>query len=264
MLLDIFTSLTTPCSPYIRALGYLDEALAMRRRYRRNKTAWQPHLENTRRFVLSTAEKCRDRGKVIILGSGLLLDVPLVEFSGMFREVVLMDVVCLPGVGKRIRRYNNVRFVEHDVTNVAERLCWNSQAGIQELPGFTPASSAWGEDAGLVVSLNVLSQLWVVPRAFACRELPELDSARVDEWCGRIVEAHYAALRSLSCPVCLVADHEFVKRNRGGGIISRASTVYDLALPEPDESWTWNIAPLGRQSPYGSKELIVGAWHLRL
>jgi hypothetical protein len=120
-----------------------------------------------------------------------------------------------------------------------------------------------GQDCGLVVSLNILSQLWVVPRAYASQRLRGQNEYQVDEWCGRVVAAHYSFLRSLTCDVCLVADHEFVKRDSSGRVISRGSTVYGLELPAPESSWTWNIVPPSKASGSVSKELIVGAWHLR-
>lgn len=261
MLLDLFTHLTTSCSPYVRRLGYLGETVAMRGRYRRNRTAWQPHLDNTCAFVLAVAEKVRNKSKVVILGSGLLLDVPLGELSMMFREVVLMDTVCLPEVCRQIKGYANVSFIERDVTNIAERLFTNRQQGIPELPKVLSAEI--DNDADLVISLNILSQLWVVPRTYATSQRPALPHDQVEDWCGRIVESHYATLRSLTCDVCLVADHEFVKRDHDGTIISRASTLYGLVLPEPDASWTWNIAPSGKDDRSSSKELNVGAWHMR-
>jgi hypothetical protein len=85
----------------------------------------------------------------------------------------------------------------------------------------------------------------------------------VDEWCARIVETHYRWLRSLSCDVCLIADHESVKRDGSGAVISRSSTVYGLDLPRPDEEWTWDIAPISRTNLHTAKELTVGAWHFR-
>lgn len=234
----------------------------MRGRYRRNRTAWQPHLDNTQRFVLAVAEKSRDRNKVIVFGSGLLLDVPLAELSAMFREVVLMDIVCLPEIRRQIKGYKNVSFVEHDVTDIAEGLYANRQQGIPELPKVLPASVGPDIDADLVISLNILSQLWVIPRTYASTQRPAIPHDQVEDWCRQIVEFHYTSLRFLSCDVCLVADHEFVKRDHAGSIISRASTLYDLALPEPDESWTWNIVPAGKDGRSSSKELIVGAWHM--
>lgn len=262
MLFDLFTSLTTRCLPFIRHLGYIDEAIAMRNRYKRRREAWQPHLEKTRRFVLSSAKRCADRNKVIVLGPGLLLDVPLAELASLFREVVLMDVVCLPQIRKRIKAYKNVTFIEHDATNIAEPLFKNKQNGIHDLPEARPASENYN-NADLVVSLNILSQLWVVPRSYVIKPRPWVSEEQLDDWCTSIVEAHYASLLSLACPVCLVADYEFVKRDKDGKIFSRGSTVYDLSLADPDASWTWNIVPLGEESSFHAKELNVGAWHLQ-
>lgn len=263
MLLDLFTSLATSCSPHLRALGYLNEARDMRRRVRRNHAAWRPHLNNTRRFVLSAAERCRNRDKVVVLGSGLLLDVPLAELAGSFREVVLKDVVSFPESRKQLKRFPNVRFYEHDVTGLAERMRCHLRAGCKHLPEIVPDRPGRDDDAGLVVSLNILSQLWVVPRAFIGQTFRHLEPEQVDDWCARIVEDHYLRLRSLPCNICLVADFESVRRDRAGTIVTRTSTIYGMALPKPDETWTWSIAPLGKENPHISKELIVGAWHLQ-
>ena len=258
MLSDLIASLTAAVSSAHRALGYLDEALDMRRRSRINRAAWQPHLDSTRAFVLAAAEKCPDRGCVVVLGSGLLLDLPLAELSAMFERVVLSDVVCLPETRRRIRAFRNVAYRELDVTGLAEQLAVMRRQGRQQLP--EPAPPSMHEEEDLVVSLNILSQLWVVPRAFAGQRSPLLDPGQVDEWCGRIVESHYAWLRSLPCPVCLIADHEAVKRDRSGVVISRSSTVFGLGLPPTGRTWTWNIAPITQANPHASKELTVGAW----
>jgi hypothetical protein len=244
-------------------MDYLHEVIAMRGRYLRNRTAWEPHLEKTGRFVLSSAEECRNRNKAVILGSGLLLDVPLRELSSMFREVVLMDIVFLPDVSRSIRQYRNVKLIQHDVTNMAETLYDNIHRGIPELPLAAPAVPEIDSSTGLVVSLNILSQLWVRPRAYALKKLRNLDEERVDDWCRQIVESHYLSLTSLSCPVCLVADHEFIQRDRQGTIVSRGSTIAGLTLPPPEASWSWNIMPMGENRQFLSKELTVGAWRIR-
>lgn len=197
------------------------------------------------------------------MGSGLLLDVPLAELASLFREVVLMDVVCLPDVRKQVKTFANVTFIEKDITDVAEKLYKNKLSGIHELPeAKIPAARPYG-NCDLVVSLNILSQLWVVPRAYAVNPRPEVGPEQLDEWCGHIVASHHAFLQSLSCPVCLISDYEFVKCDREGEIISRGSTVYGLPLAKPDLSWTWDIGPLGEESTYYSKQLHVGAWLLK-
>jgi len=263
MLYELYTYLTTPCPPYVRHMDYLYEAIAMRSRYECNRTAWQPHLEQTRRAILSAVEGCRNRNKVVILGSGPLLDVPLDELAAMFSEVVLLDIVFLPDVYKRVKRFNNVKLVQHDVTNMAQKLYENIRSGQTELPIASPVISDIDENTGLVVSLNILSQLWVMPRAYALKKMRGLEEEVVDDWCEQITRSHYAFLQSLTCPVCLIGDHEFVKRDREGRIVSQGSTVAGLALPEPETSWTWNIVPLGEKDRFLSKDLKVGVWQMR-
>jgi len=260
MLFELFTYLTTRCPQYVRHMDYLYEAIAMRGRYKRNRAAWQLHLENSRRFILSSAEKCSSRQKVVVLGAGLLLDVPLEELSSLFREVVLVDIVFLSEVRKSVRRFSNVTLVQHDVTNMAAKLYSDILRNIRDLPESMPNVAAIDKDTDLVISLNILSQLWVMPRAYALKKLPRIDDEVMDDWCKQIVEAHYTYLRTLPCAVCLVADHEYVKRDKEGNVISQGSTIFDLVLPKPEVSWTWDIAPRNEESQYASKELIVGAW----
>jgi len=263
MFSNLFPFLTTTHPQYVRHMDYLDETKAMKKRSERNRAAWQPHLEETRRFVLSAAEQCGSRKKVVVLGAGLLLDVPLQELSAMFEEVFLLDIVILPEVRRQVKTFENVKLIQHDVTNMAERLYKNVLQGIDGLPAAAPSVPVINENTSLVVSLNILSQLWVIPRAYVQSKIRGLGEEELNDWCRQIVESHYRSLASLSCPVCLVADHEFVKRDREGNVVSRGSTVYSLALPKPDTSWIWNIAPIGDDQQFLSKELGVGAWRLR-
>lgn len=262
MLSELFSSLITSCPAYVRNMEYLAETMAMQRRSRRYRCAWQPHLDRSRAFILSAAEQCRQRDTVVVLGAGLLLDVPVAELSGLFREVILVDIVFLPQVRRQLRPYSNVKLLQHDVTGLAERLYDGVHRGMPDLPRSLPLMPETVKNAGLVVSLNLLSQLWVIPRAYALRRLPGIDSERIDDWCGQIVHAHYDFLNALAGAVCLIADREFVKRDQDGNIISRGSTIAGFNLPEPDISWTWNIAPRDEGSNL-SRELFVGAWHLR-
>jgi hypothetical protein len=263
MFSDLVTSLTTRCPQYVRRMGYLSQMLALRGRHRRRRAGWQPHLYNTKKFILAAAGTCRKQDTVVVLGSGLLLDVPIEALADMFHEVVLVDVVHLPEVRKRIRRHKNVRTIRRDITSVAERLYWNVQQGQNELPASEPGIPGADTDIGLVISLNVLSQLTIQLQDYVRKKLPEHAEETITDWCDQIYESHYQALRALPIDVCLIADHEYVYRNREGNVIERGSTVGKVTLPEPDASWWWEIAPLGSASRYASKTLHVGAWHFR-
>lgn len=263
MLSELAAYFTTSCPQYVRHMDYLYEIIAMRERSRRNRAAWQPHLAHTRSFVLAAAEMCVNRDTAVVMGAGLLLDVPVAELSRMFREVRLLDIVILPEVRKQAKRHPNVTLIQHDVTNAARKLYEDLHRGIVELPASKPVIPEIDERTSLVVSLNILSQLWVMPRAYALKKTRDIDEEQLDDWCGGIVDSHLAYLRSLSCRVCLIADHEFIKRDNEGNMVNRGTTIYERTLPRPDASWTWNIVPIGEEHKKLSKELIVGAWHLK-
>lgn len=263
MLHEALTWLTTPCPRHVRDMRYLFEIIAMRGRHRRNRAAWRPHLDASRAFVLAAADRCPRRDAVAVYGAGLLLDVPLAELASRFRHVYLVDIVFLREARRKARRHANVTLVEHDATNVAEALHRSARQGGARLPEPAPAPPECVRRADLVVSLNILSQLWVMPRAFALRHLDACDEAQVDAWCRRLVAAHHALLSSLEGRVCLVADHAFETRDGAGAVIESGSTVYDLDLPAPDTTWTWRLVPPGEGARRMSTELAVGAWHLR-
>ncbi len=263
MLAELLIYLTTPCPAHVRRLRYLYEIIAMRGRYHRHREAWRSHLENTRAFVLDAAERCERRDAVAVIGAGLLLDVPLAELSARFRQVYLLDIVWLREARRQARRHGNVTLVEHDATGVAEALDRHVRQRRGDLPEPYGALPGCARGADLVISLNLLSQLWVMPRVHAARNLDDLDDAQLDAWCGRIVAAHLASLRSLESRVCLVTDHAYVKRDEAGAVVDTGSTVHGLALPAPDADWIWQLAPAGESDRRVSTSLNVGAWHLR-
>jgi hypothetical protein len=193
----------------------------------------------------------------------LLLDVPLAELADLFREVVLADIVHLPHARAEARRFGNVRLVSCDISTVAERLFGNSASGRRELPEATPADYRLADDTDLVVSLNILSQLTVLPRRYALAHMPGLREEEVQAWCRRIIASHHADFMALACDGCLIADYASIKRSRRGEVLDEGSTIHGFALPAPADGWTWRIAPLGEQSRRYATELSVGVWHRR-
>ncbi|WP_156906746.1 hypothetical protein [Desulforegula conservatrix] len=267
MLKELLTYFTTPCPKHIRHMGYLYEAIAMRERYRRNKASWHHHLEKSKKFILSASGKIKNRQKIIIIGSGLLLDVPLKKLSLLFREVILADIIHLPETRRVAKKYNNVSLLEYDTTNTAEALFLNIKNGIMDFPASKPTlpDAFIDNDAEsiLVVSLNILSQLSVIPHLYTIKNMPDADESKIENWCRGIIESHISWLFSLPCNVCMISDHEFIRKNKNGDISEKGSTIHGVVLPEYEDSWIWKIAPHGEESGEESKELYVGAWSLK-
>jgi len=244
-------------------MGYLYQSIALRGRYKRRKNSWQPHLDSTKAYISEVIRSCRKRGKVIVLGSGLLLDLPVAELSAAFDEVVLVDIVHLNEVRKQTGNYPNVRLIQADITGIAAELFKKIIRGIAELPQGCPNIPSIDEKTDLVISLNIISQLAAIPAEYLSTNMITRDEPAIDQWCDKIRHVHYEALMGLSRPVCLIADYEFIRRDKAGIIIGQGSTVGTLSLPAPDRTWTWHIEPYGEGRPDSSKELIVGAWNIQ-
>lgn len=241
-------------------MEYLYQAIALRGRYFRRKDFWHPHLEKAQEFIADASVHCGVRGRVVVLGSGLLLDVPLDRLAKLFGEVVLVDIVHLPEVRKRVRTYPNVRLVQHDVTGVAERLYENVRNGVKELPEGNAVIPDIDSTTGLVISLNLISQLAAIPYDYVSRKMPVFAEEVLDAWCDRIRRAHVQALAAIPCDVCVIADYAFVRQDAEGAVVEQGSTVGELQLPEGDERWEWTIAPPGEERGGLSKTLSVRAW----
>lgn len=263
MLQELFLYAFTKCPPHARKMGYLYEAIGLQMRHARNRSSWEPHCEKTRRFVLSCASRCAGRERAFILGSGILADVPLGELSLLFGEVVLVDVVFLPMARKKARQFRNVMMLELDVTGAAESLCLSLANGASSLPGIRPPLPSLVKESDFVVSLNILSQLPVIPERYVLKKGRGIPEEQVERWCGEIASTHVKTLAALPCSACLVTDFSSRKRDRQGNLMETGVTLRGVELPRPEETWTWDIAPLGELSKGFSMELDVGAWHIR-
>jgi hypothetical protein len=263
MISELLSFLLTPCPAYVRRMGYLSQAIALKGRYRRRRASWQFHLEKSKAFVIETSVNCPKKERVIVLGSGLLLDVPLDELSRLFGEVILVDIVHLSQVMRSVRDYPNVRLVQADITGIAEKLFEDIARGRRQLPESEPVIPESNGSASLVISLNIISQLSVIPIDYIRAKTSTDDETLMQAWCDRMRKAHIQALQKIGCDACLLSDHKFIYRDVGGAIIEHGSTVGELELPVPDRLWTWDIAPRGEIGPKISKELIVGAWHFK-
>lgn len=243
MLIEWFTYLTTACPPLARKLGYLHDSIGLRARYQRCQTTWQPHLQNTRRVLLESIPRDRELDTALILGSGLLLDIPLAELAVHFKRVLLVDVVHLPEVRRRVGRYPHVQCVTHDVTGfLAQINSLNPTQMTLDMPQrfLDDARITW------VASVNLLSQLPLCPLDYLHRHFPELDEATLEQWGVQLMHQHLAYLRRFSAPVCLLTDITQSTYNEQLEVIEYTdfSTQFALAQP-PRQTWLWDVAPLG-------------------
>lgn len=240
MILELIEYLATPCPKAFRSIGFLSSAMEVRARYRRCRQAWLPHIDKTRRTILEAANLCTARRKVVVLGAGLLHDIPLKELSASFKKVVLVDIVHPSSSRLAALRFKNVEQVSADVTEVMERLL--SVSGIPEgpLPISQPKRFIGDTELDLALSVNLLSQLSHVPGKYLTGRRSE---ATIDAFSKHLIEAHLNYLCRLPSRAALITDLAVRRVNREKNEIEEWDALYGAKLPEPDYSWEWSLAP---------------------
>lgn len=244
MLAEMLLFRLTRVEPWAEALGYREGAVRLWSRAGRCARAWKPHLERARAEVLAGAEACARRRTALILGSGVLADVPLRELARMFEKVVLADVVHLPTIRWRAKRAGHVACEVVDLSGVAAGL-----ARSVERPWPAPGTRYGLDDPNVdyVVSLNLVSQLPLAPceRVETKLGLPE---GAADSYGRAIVEAHFAHLAGFDARVLVLGDRARLFLDRTGRVFDRDDPLYGAGLPPVDAEWDWDVAPLGEQS----------------
>lgn len=222
MLAEWFKHLTTPAPRHLKDMGYVKELIAIGARHKRCRDAWADHLDLCKKVILDAARGIK-HDKVTILGSGLLLDIPIDELSEMFGEVVLADIFHMPETVKRTATMKNVRLKTIDLIE---------------------AGPKWLADSDLVVSANVLTQLPLLPmdRAQAKGEIKDGGEEKTKAFARRIIDHHLELLASLPGRVCLLSETERQIAD-GDEVLQEIDPLFGAQLPASGLKWIWNIAP---------------------
>jgi len=225
------TRLVTPreFQPYVRS------SVSLWSRAGRCRGAWGSHEENCKAFIRYTVAGMKDRRTAVVLGSGLLRDVPVEELAKTFDTVVLVDLVHLAGVRAwlKAKRFKNIRLISRDLSGFDGALAGK----VPEPLGFLRQVPY----LDLVVSANILSQIGVGAK----RRLDADRNPRRDEVLEALVRGHLDGLAALPCKVALLTDTIYKVTDRNGKVREEADLLCGVPAPEAKRSWTWPVAPYG-------------------
>ena len=234
--------MSSPVPRHLRQMGYVQELRALRARRERCRSAWDSHLSHTRAVILDAAAQCEQRRSALVVGSGLLFDIPLEALSRQFERVVLVDIVHAWSVHRAAARFHNVHLLPLDVTGVVKRCHGLAR---RRTPARLPQHKVErlaGERFDLVASVNILSQLPVVPNGYMSRRIRSLAETRTREFSRALVTNHLDWLCSFPGVACLITDLERLCYG-DCGLVSREESLWGVALPEGGRDWLWDLAP---------------------
>ncbi len=239
----------TPTPRPVRAIGYPTEIIGIRGRYRRCHTHWESHVAHCRATILKGMERCVQRRKAIVMGAGLLHDVPLAELSETFREVILVDIVHPLASRWKTRHFRNVQRLTADITNTvvaAYNVAWDAD---KPLPQSKPTLFLDDPEVDFSVSVNLLSQLPCMPMAYLKRQHAHSE-AKVEDFARALIQAHLDYLSALPGCVTLITDVERLKYTMLGQLIEQRDLFFGLKLPKWGEEWEWKLAPCPEADPH--------------
>ena len=105
-----------------------------------------------------------------------------------------------------------------------------------------PVDCLAGERFDLVASINVRSQLAVVPNEYLSRRIRSPTDAQTREFSRALVTNHLDWLCSFPGTACLVTDLERL-HDDDCGPVSREGSIWGVTLPGGGRDWLWDLAP---------------------
>ncbi len=231
---------------YLRILHKLDyfnyqQGLIVRRL--NQGQGWDQHLENCRRFILKSLDSFKPE-TVTVLGSGWLLDLPLAELAERCRRINLVDIVHPPEVIEQTANISSVKLYKQDVTGGIIEELWHKKSSLpffrklKSLDGINIPEYVPGFDPGVVISLNLLSQLDVLPVRYLQKNAAVSD-AEILRFRKEIQARHLSFLMRHNS--VLISDVEEKLTSAKGETNVQKTVVTDLPSGIHEEEWEWDF-----------------------
>lgn len=228
-------------------MGYYNYQNGLIYRHLNQEGGWDLHQQHCRDFILNAINLIRPE-KITVLGSGWLLDLPFAEMVEGVKKIRLVDIIHPPDVVLQAGKLENVVLIEDDVTGGLINEVWEKGRKFSLfknrhllndiiIPEYTPE-----EDPGMVISLNIMTQLESQPIAFL-RKRSRINEGHFDKFRAEIQKKHIDFLMKHSS--VLITDCAEVLIDRSGH--TRSVPTLFTVLPESKvrEEWMWNFDHTG-------------------
>lgn len=224
-------------------MGYYNYQQGLIYRHLEQAGGWNSHLQNCRNFILKAVSQEKPR-KITVLGSGWLLDLPLKEITEYAEDVRLIDIVHPPEVRAQAGALDHVSLSEEDITGGLIQEVW-IKAGrrsifnrLHSLDTIRVPEYHTTEDPGLVLSLNILTQLETLPLMFI-KKRSEIDEQSFFRFRWEIQKKHIDFLKKHRS--ILITDTMEIIKDRSGNITEDHSLIADLPEARHREEWEWHF-----------------------
>lgn len=227
----------------LNRMGYYNYQRGLIYHHLDEEGSWNSHLGNCRAFIMKAME-LRKPAKVTVFGSGWLLDLPLREMAETGVHICLVDIVHPPEVKEQVARLEKVTLIEDDVSGGLISEVWEKARRrflinrLRTPDSIDVREYMPGSDPGMVISLNILTQLENLPLEFLKRRSGGDEEAFM-RFRRRVQEKHIGFLKKH--PSVLITDISEVITESSGRINEIPSVVVDLPEAQQTDEWTWHF-----------------------
>lgn len=246
---------------FLNRLGYYDYQEGLIFRYIKQDDGWKSHLSRCRDYILKIIAEVKPE-KITVLGSGWLLDCPLSEIADMNIKVVLIDIAHPPQAVKQVNSLKNVEIIEDDITGGLIYDIWRKTVSIpifrklKTLDDIKIPRYRFNGDPGLVISLNILSQLDALPVKYL-RKKSRIPEDQYELFKEELQRKHIETLQKHNS--ILISDTEEIFHKKSG----KSEVVKTVITEIPDgkfrDEWTWDFDVKGSDYHLKKSQLKVTA-----
>lgn len=245
-------------------MGYYDYQNGLIFRHLNQSGGWDSHLERCRKFIMRAVDDYKAE-IVTVLGSGWLLDLPLAEMAEKSVRIRLTDIVHPPEVKEQVKNLANVELCEDDITGGLINEVWQKTTGFSffrkesTLEHITIPSYNTEKDPGLVISLNILTQLESLPLDYLKKKyrINEEDCIRFRT---NVQNSHIDFLKKHRS--VLISDYSEVTTFKSGEVIPTVTLLAGLPSAMMKEEWSWDFDKSG--SDFYNSTSVMNVMALRL
>ena len=228
-------------------MGYYNYQRGMIFHHASQQGGWEDHHEHSRKFILKALNYYKPE-KVTVLGSGWLLDLPFSEMLEKVSRICLIDIIHPPDVIKQVNRYSKVELIEQDVTGGLIAEVWEKTKKysffkkLKSLDSIVIPEYCLANDPGMIISLNILTQLESLPIDFI-KKRSKIDEEVFRLFRSKIQKKHIDFLMKYKS--VLISDYAEVITNRSGVSKTNPTLYTDLPKSATREEWIWNFDKSG-------------------
>lgn len=241
----------------LHRMGYYNYQNGLIYRHFNQDGGWDYHLSRCREYILKAVDHFKPEN-ITVLGSGWLLDLPLAELTERCGKITIVDIIHPPDVLSQAGAFKNIEIREDDVTGGLIKEVWTKTKSYSffrkmknlsdiEIPVYRP-----GYGPGLVISLNILTQLENLPVEF----MKKKSTISEDQFLSFRKEVQDKHLEFLKCyRSVLISDIEEIITTKDG----KKNVIPTLRTEIPEgirkEEWNWDFDLRGSDF-YNSRSIM--------